>query len=52
MSRLFSTSARNLVKWLGYSKDNLPDPFMRAAEVYSENGAKKKVGEIESIEIL
>ncbi|RBR23701.1 uncharacterized protein FIESC28_03497 [Fusarium coffeatum] len=52
MSRYFSTTARKFVKWLGYSKEKLPDTFRQAAEVYAENGAVKKVGEIESIEIL
>ncbi|KAK0610782.1 hypothetical protein B0T14DRAFT_570713 [Immersiella caudata] len=52
MSRFFSTTARNFVRWLGYSKDKLPEDFQAAVERYAENGAVKKVGEIESIEIL
>ncbi|RSL51811.1 hypothetical protein CEP54_011232 [Fusarium duplospermum] len=52
MSRYFSTTARNFVRWLGFSKEELPPKFQQAVEHYAENGAVKKVGEIDSIEIL
>ncbi|RAH47243.1 uncharacterized protein BO95DRAFT_430531 [Aspergillus brunneoviolaceus CBS 621.78] len=52
MSRAFSTARQSLAKWLGYNKELLPSDFRNAAERYSENGAVKKVGKIESIEIL
>ncbi|KAI1077698.1 hypothetical protein F5B20DRAFT_551031 [Whalleya microplaca] len=50
--RAFSTASRNLVRWLGYDRRDLPQEFRGAIEKYSENGAVKKVGEIDSIEIL
>lgn len=43
MSRSLSTTARSFVRWLGYSKEKLPETFKRAAEKYSENGAKNVV---------
>ncbi|KEZ46698.1 hypothetical protein SAPIO_CDS0543 [Scedosporium apiospermum] len=52
MSRAFSTAIPNLAKWLGYKRELLPPVFERAAVRYAENGAVKKVGKIESIEIL
>ncbi|KAH7230475.1 uncharacterized protein BKA55DRAFT_582923 [Fusarium redolens] len=52
MSRYFSSTARSFIRWLGFPKESLTDGFKEAVEFYSENGARKKVGEIESIEIL
>ncbi|EGE05377.1 hypothetical protein TEQG_04257 [Trichophyton equinum CBS 127.97] len=52
MSRAFSTTRQHLARWLGYKKELLTPEFKWEAEHYSENGAVKKVGEIESIEIL
>ncbi|KAI9932523.1 hypothetical protein MW887_008765 [Aspergillus wentii] len=52
MSRAFSTARQNLAKWLGYSKELLPQPFGQAVDRYGSNGAVKKVGKIDSIEIL
>ncbi|KAF5536476.1 hypothetical protein FMEXI_10334 [Fusarium mexicanum] len=52
MSRYFSSTARSFIRWLGFPKDSLTGGFKGAVGFYSENGARKKVGEIESIEIL
>lgn len=52
MSRAFSTARQTLTKWLGYSKELLPSTWVGAVERYEGNGAVKKVGPIESIEIL
>ncbi|KAF4468807.1 hypothetical protein FALBO_4297 [Fusarium albosuccineum] len=52
MSRYFSTTVRRFVRWTGYAKELLTPEFQAAAEHYAANGAVKKVGEIESIEIL
>ncbi|KAK8166391.1 hypothetical protein IWX90DRAFT_211758 [Phyllosticta citrichinensis] len=38
-------------KIFGYSLDKLPGKFKTAVETYAKNGAVKKVGEIESVEI-
>ncbi|KAI1505774.1 hypothetical protein F5X99DRAFT_428882 [Biscogniauxia marginata] len=47
-----STSARKLVKWLGYNKEALPKDFKQALETYVKNGAVKKIGQVDSIRIL
>ncbi|EER25351.1 hypothetical protein D8B26_008387 [Coccidioides posadasii str. Silveira] len=52
MARAFSSTARTLVRWLGYDKELLTPEFRQAVDHYAANGAVKKVGEIESIEIL
>ncbi|KAJ5198839.1 hypothetical protein N7491_000595 [Penicillium cf. griseofulvum] len=52
MSRTFSTAREVIVSWLGFKKELLPPNFKQAAEIYAENGAIKKVGKIDSIEIL
>ncbi|KAF3015796.1 hypothetical protein E8E15_006639 [Penicillium rubens] len=52
MSRAFSTARQNLARWLGYNKELLPESWRAAVERYEKGGAVKKVGEIESIEIL
>ncbi|KAJ5554919.1 hypothetical protein N7535_007362 [Penicillium sp. DV-2018c] len=52
MSRAFSTARQTLQRWLGYDKELLPPVFKKAAERYVENGAVKKVGKVDSIEIL
>ncbi|KAE9968858.1 hypothetical protein EG328_007211 [Venturia inaequalis] len=52
MSRFITTTARNLINWMGYQKEALPPYFQSAVEHYAENGAVKKVGEVKSIEIL
>ncbi|KAJ5507898.1 hypothetical protein N7527_010041 [Penicillium freii] len=52
MSRAFSTARETIVRWLGFKKELLPPNFKQAAEIYAENGAVKKVGKIDSIEIL
>ncbi|TWU78567.1 hypothetical protein ED733_003594 [Metarhizium rileyi] len=52
MSRFFTTASSRLIRWLGYDRKMLPGDFFNAVEHYSVNGAVKKVGKIESIEIL
>ncbi|KAL2364271.1 hypothetical protein RJZ56_002841 [Blastomyces dermatitidis] len=48
MARAFSSTARTLVRWLGYDKELLTPEFQQALDLIRS----MKVGEIESIEIL
>ncbi|KAI0202852.1 hypothetical protein F4808DRAFT_60551 [Astrocystis sublimbata] len=43
MARLFHTTAKALVRWLGYAREDLPESFKQAAEHYAENGARKVI---------
>lgn len=38
MSRFFSTSARALVRFLGFKVENLPDPFDSAVKTFTAPG--------------
>ncbi|KAK1148738.1 hypothetical protein N8T08_008623 [Aspergillus melleus] len=52
IKRTFHSARQTLVKFLGYPADKLDEPFKDAFFNYVENGAVKKVGELESVEIL
>ncbi|KAE8151565.1 hypothetical protein BDV25DRAFT_152453 [Aspergillus avenaceus] len=52
MKRSFHSAAQTLIRFLGYPAEKLDTPFSGAFFTYLENGAIKKVGEIESVEIL
>ncbi|OJD23035.1 hypothetical protein ACJ73_05614 [Blastomyces percursus] len=52
MARASSSTVQTLVRWSGYYKELLTPEFQQVVDHYLVNDAAKKVGEIESIEIL
>ncbi|OTA94875.1 hypothetical protein M434DRAFT_394247 [Hypoxylon sp. CO27-5] len=53
MSRFFSSSARALVKFLGYNVDKLRKPYSSAVKKFTAPGgsAEQKLGKLESVYI-
>ncbi|PYH37079.1 uncharacterized protein BO87DRAFT_423402 [Aspergillus neoniger CBS 115656] len=52
MKRSFHSARAALIRFWGFPAENLEPPFHDAFFTYVNNGAVKKVGEIESVEIL
>ncbi|OCL07466.1 hypothetical protein AOQ84DRAFT_389488 [Glonium stellatum] len=53
MSRFFSTTARNLLKWLGFDRTELPPSWRSAVEKFAGpgGGAEQRLGPVNSIYI-
>ncbi|KAF2496330.1 hypothetical protein BU16DRAFT_561148 [Lophium mytilinum] len=53
MSRFFSTTARNLLKWMGFDRTKLPSIWQSAVEKFAGpgGGAEQKLGPVKSVYI-